>query len=266
MPEPKTITVEAARAAVLASGELAAIDGPYFLAAEDAEWSRLHLAAAPPVAARVVITRRGQEPRPIIIGWAEYEAQEQTDPTWNETRAAKPMTIFGSEVERHAYRVVFADVLAPLLAAAPPADGPAPWEAPAAAPERDWGSEFLATHDVADLDALVREARTARVFKPTPEGTALDRLWKSHRKILEAAATEEEGAEDMWVAAPGPSDVAQGPATPERLDELNEIVRTSTGARRPTAAEHGAPRDYLAPSGNRATRRAQKRKGHRRGR
>lgn len=260
MPEPKSITVEAARAAVLASGELAAIDGPYFLAAEDAEWSRLHLAAAPPVAARVVITRRGQDPRPIIIGWAEYEAQEQTDPTWNETRAAKPMTIFGSEVERHAYRVVFADVLAPLLAAAPPTDGPAPWETPAAAPERDWGTEFLAAHDVADLDALVREARTARAFKPTPEGTALDRLWKSHRKVLEAA---EVGGEDVWAAAPAPADAVQGPATAERIDEPE---RTVSGARRQTAAERGAPRDYLAPSGNRADRRAQKRKGHRRGR
>ncbi|MCD2170366.1 hypothetical protein LPW41_11725 [Microbacterium sp. JC 701] len=248
MPEPRTITVEQARSAVLASGQLAAIDGPYFLAAADAEWRDVHIADAPPVAARVIITRRDQAPRKITIGWAEYEAQEQTDPEWNATRAAKPMTIFGSEVERHAYRAVFADILAPLLAATPaaPADGPAPWET-TVAPERDWAADIDTAADVEALDVVVREARAARVFKPTPEGTALDRAWKARRKVLAEAADV-----DAWAPAPGPSDAAQGPATPERLDELNAI------------ATRTRPLDHLPT--NRAGRRAQKRKGHRRGR
>lgn len=237
MTEPRSITVEQARAAVLASGDLAALDGPYFLAAADAEWSRVHLAADPPVAARVIITRRDQAPREIVIGWAEYEAQEQTDPEWNATRAAKPMTIFGSEVERHAYRVVFADVLAPLLTVAPAsADGPAPWETGTVlAADRDWRTEFFATTDVETLDALVKEARGARVFKPNAEGTALDMAWKAHRKNLLAGV-----AEDAWSAP-----------TPQR-----------SGAVKATGP--AAPRDHLPPAdGNRAARRAQNRKGRR---
>lgn len=240
MTEPRSITVETARAAVLASGDLAALDGPYFLAEEDGAWRSYHFGTTPPIAARVIITRRDQEPREIVIGWAEYEAQEQTDPEWNATRAAKPMTIFGSEVERHAYRVVFADVLAPLLTTPPaPSDGPAPWETstPAAAVERDWKSEFLATIDVEALDALVKEARAARVFKPNAEGTALDMAWKAHRKNLLAGV-----AEDAWTAPiPPRSGVAEAvPPAP------------------------AAPRDHLPPAGgNRAARRAQKRKGRR---
>lgn len=244
MTEPRSITVEAARAAVLASGDLAALDGPYFLASADAEWSRVHLTMDPPVAARVIITRRDQAPREIVIGWAEYEAQEQTDPEWNATRAAKPMTIFGSEVERLAYRVVFADVLAPLLAAPPaPSDGPAPWETgPVLTADRDWRAEFLATADVETLDALVKEARAARVFKPNAEGTALDMAWKAHRRALTASAGTP--AEDAWSAPiPPRSGVLDAPASA------------------PAAA---APRDHLPPAGgNRATRRAQRRKGRR---
>ncbi|MDI9889938.1 hypothetical protein [Microbacterium sp. IEGM 1404] len=231
MSEPRTITVEQARAAVLESGQLVGLDGPYFLASEDAEWSRLHFAEAPPLAARVVITRRDQAPREVVIRWAEYEAQEQPDPDWNALRAAKPMTIFGSEVERHAYRVVFADVLAPLLTATPTAyvDGPAPWETPAQPTPRDWRAELLGATDVEALDAVVREARAAKVFSPTQEGTDLDRAWKAHRKQLLKA-----GAEDAWSAPTPPRAVA-------------------------------APSDHLPPAGaNRAARRATSRKKGRR--
>lgn len=250
MTERRTISVETARAAVLASGELESLDGPYFLASEDAEWKRTHFGTTPPIAARVNITRRGQAERPVIIGWDEYEAQEQTDPDWNATRALKPMTIFGSEVERYAYRVVFADILAPLLVATPsaPEDGSVPWQAADVEPERDWAAEIAAAADIDALDTVVRAARAARVFKATPEGTALDRAWKARRKIMVDAAANE----DAWAPAPGPSDAARGRATPKRLDELDAI------------ATRARPRDHL-PS-NRATRRAQKRKGARRAR
>lgn len=246
MTERRTISVETARAAVLASGDLESLDGPYFLAAEDAEWKRVHFGTTPPIAARVVITRRGHAPREVIIGWDEYEAQDQTDPDWNATRALKPMTIFGSEVERHAYRVTFADILAPLLTAAPAVadDGPAPWETADAVRKRDWAAEIAAAADVDALDAVVREARAVRVFKPTPEGTALDRAWKARRRVLAEAAPV---VEDAWAEATPPRSSA-----PE------------ADAEAPRAP--AAPRDHLPPAGNRAARRAQKRKGARRGR
>lgn len=245
MTERRTISVETARAAVLASGELESLDGPYFLATEDAEWKLVHFGATPPIAARVNVTRRGQAQRPVTIGWNEYEAQDQTDPDWNATRALKPMTIFGSEVERHAYRVVFADILAPLLAAAPtaPDDGPAPWETTDDLRERDWAAEIAAAADVDALDAVVREARAARLFKPTPEGTALDRAWKARRRVLAEPAP---AVEDAWAEATPPRSSAPAAA-----------------AEAPRAP--AAPRDHLPPAGNRADRRAQKRKGRRRG-
>ncbi|MDD7963335.1 hypothetical protein [Microbacterium thalli] len=245
MPEPRTIPVEAARAAVLASGQLAAIDGPYFLAAADAEWADFHVTTEPPIAARVVITRVGQEPRKVTIGWAEYEQQESNDPEWNELRARKPMAIFGSEVERHAYRVVFADILAPLLETRPaaPAADAAPGEAPAEPAARNWAAEIEAAQTILEIDTIDREARAVRAFRADAEGTALHRQLKAKRKALAEAP-----AVDDWAPAPGPSADAQGPAAPERIAEVQASIRR--------------PQDHLP--GNRASRRASKRKGGRR--
>ncbi|QLD10920.1 hypothetical protein [Microbacterium oleivorans] len=244
MPEPRTIPVEAARAAVLASGQLAAIDGPQFLADPEAEWLRYHVKPEPPLLARVIITRTGQQPREIVVSWAEYEKQEQNTPDWNATRAEKPMTIFGSEVERHAYRVVFADILAPLLDDRPAATAdPAPWEAPAAPAQRDWATEIEAAQTVLEIDTIDREARAVRAFRADAEGTALHRQLKAKRKALAEAP-----AADDWAPAPGPSVDAQGPATPERAATVQAGIRR--------------PQDHLP--GNRASRRASKRKGGRR--
>ncbi|MGZ0069352.1 hypothetical protein [Microbacterium arborescens] len=244
MPEPRTIPVEAARAAVLASGQLDAIDGPHFLADPEAEWLRYHVKPEPPLLARVIITRTGQQPREIVVSWAEYEKQEQSDPDWNATRAEKPMTIFGSEVERHAYRVVFADILAPLLDSRPAATAdPAPWETAAEPAQRDWAAEIEAAQTILEIDTIDREARAVRAFRADAEGTALHRQLKAKRKALAEAP-----AVDDWAPAPGPSADAQGPAAPERIAEVQASIRR--------------PQDHLP--GNRASRRASKRKGGRR--
>ncbi|WP_424448872.1 hypothetical protein [Microbacterium arborescens] len=247
MPEPRTIPVEAARAAVLASGQLAAIDGPHFLADPEAEWLRYHVKPEPPLLARVIITRTGQQPREIVVSWAEYEKQEQNTPDWNATRAEKPMTIFGSEVERHAYRVVFADILAPLLEAGTDridtstySDDPG---APSEPTGRDWAAEIEAAQTILDIDTIDREARAVRAFRADAEGTALHRQLKAKRKALAEAP-----AADDWAPAPGPSADAQGPAGPERAATVQAGIRR--------------PQDHLP--GNRATRRASKRKGGRR--
>jgi len=247
MPEPRTIPVETARAAVLASGQLAAIDGPYFLAAADADWADFHVTADPPIAARVIVTRVGQEPRKVTISWAEYEQQESNDPEWNELRARKPMAIFGSEVERHAYRVVFADILLPLLEGGPARIDASTYADDTSAPTeptvRDWAAEIEAAQTILEIDTIDREARAVRAFRADAEGTALHRQLKAKRKALAEAP-----AGDDWAPAPGPSADAQGPAAPERAAAVQAGIRR--------------PQDHL--SGNRATRRASKRKGGRR--
>lgn len=178
--EYQSIPVAVARAAVQASGELEGIEGPNYLAHDEAEWRPYFTASQSsvghPILAAVTITRKGQKPREVIIAWDEYAEQMDADPEWDALRASKPMSIFGAEVERHAYRVVFADVLA---AAMPPRivvgnvdpsaiptnngivvltdDRPAAgWDLPA----RDWFTEVKAA-DAATLNALTDEARAA---------------------------------------------------------------------------------------------------------
>ena len=118
--ETRTITVETARAAVLASGELEALEGPHFRVGRG-EWDSVFIAddeVKHPDFARVLITRRGQARREVIIGWADYSEiiEDAADPQradrereWGDTRSRKPMSIFGAEAERHAYRVVSPD-------------------------------------------------------------------------------------------------------------------------------------------------------------
>lgn len=125
--DAKGLTVAEARAAVLASGDLQALEGPHYLAPDGGWLSYVLPALYPdehPTHARVIVTRRGQAPREVVISWDEYAdiidadaVQAERERDWNTTRERKPMSVFGAEVERHAYRVVFADIIEPLIAA-----------------------------------------------------------------------------------------------------------------------------------------------------
>lgn len=164
----QSIPVAVARASVLASGDLEGIEGPEF--SEDGErWTPYWFGRSePPALGRVVITRRGQSPRVVVISWAEREASDGEDAAWSIERSEKPMSIFGAEVERHAYRVVFADVLAPLLG--PPRtvevqrytqaepEVITTWD-----PPRAWHAEVAAA-DAVKLKALYDEARAAEAL------------------------------------------------------------------------------------------------------
>jgi hypothetical protein len=170
----QSIPVAVARAAVQESGLLDGVEGPLFLADNEAEWLPYYIGrydpAAMPLMAKVIITREGQKPREVVISWDEYAAElEQNDPAWLEKRKQKPMSIFGAEVERHAYRVVFADVLGKIEAPRPktagvyssqgdrtPDDRPAAgWDLPA----RDWLAEVKAVTDLPGLNKVDDEAR-----------------------------------------------------------------------------------------------------------
>lgn len=244
--EEKPFTVEAARAVVLASGELEALEGPHFRSGRDGGWDSVFLADEThphPDFARVIITRRGQAPREVAISWADYaEVIEGDDPSrtaaereWITTRGRKPMAIFGSEAERHGYRVTFADVLAPLLGRgtrlAPESGAPA---------GRDFAAEIAAADSLATLDEIERDGRAARIFTPDPIGTGLHRALRAKR--VELAAAE---ASDAW-------------ATP-----AVRVETTLTPAPAPSRSARRAPQDHFPPAGNRAARRKKSRGGRR---
>lgn len=163
----QSIPVAVARAAVQASGELEGIEGPLFMADVGEQWepffSRVNrVDEAHPAFAKVTVTRKGQKPREVVISWDEYAEQMDADPEWDAIRASKPMSIFGAEVERHAYRVVFADVLAALEPPkitkhdVYPAHDPNPWEP--VETERDWRGE-IESASASALNALYDDAR-----------------------------------------------------------------------------------------------------------
>ncbi|MDR6867876.1 hypothetical protein J2Y69_002484 [Microbacterium resistens] len=174
--EYQSIPVADARAAVQASGELVAFKGPEFWQGSRDTFDPWLPMFSPteekphPEFARVIIARREQEPREVVISWDEYAAElELDDPEWLEKRRQKPMAIFGAEVERHAYRVVFADVLAAAFPPARVAPRRCTEAEPRAAvaevvpepePERDWFAEVKAA-DVGTLNGLYDEAREA---------------------------------------------------------------------------------------------------------
>lgn len=191
--------------------------GPYLFGAprEDREH---------PTFARVTVYRKDVRiGTRVTIRWDEQRPRENEE--WAAKWDAAPTRHFGRTARMVAFRQTFRDILGDV--SIEDEERVTPEAAPAPA-ERDWRAEFEATADVDALDALVREARTARVFTPTPEGTALDIAWKTHRKALLADWTP---AKDAWEPAP---EAAQ-PEPP----------------RRP------APQDHLP--GNRAQRRAKKR-------
>ena len=164
----QSIPVAEARAAIQSSGLLEAFEGPQYLSPQSPDWRPYFAPSADvehPDFARVVVTRQGQKPREVVIAWDEYAAElALDDPAWAEKREQKPMTIFGAEVERHGYRVVFADVLAPLIPAPRRSENDPPsaeaWAAADATPERDWRAEVGAA-TAQTLNALYDEARDA---------------------------------------------------------------------------------------------------------
>ncbi|MDY0828556.1 hypothetical protein SK224_05380 [Microbacterium sp. BG28] len=181
--DAKGLTVAEARAVVQASGQLEGIEGPLFLADNEMEWLPYFVARytpdAHPMAAKVIVTRAGQKPREVVISWDEYAEiiepnpeQAERERDWNATRARKPMSVFGAEVERHAYRVVFADIVEPLIAAKRAAPAPVTvtnivnaTQADVVPDGRDWLADVDNATTPQELDVLHEEAREAGVLK-----------------------------------------------------------------------------------------------------
>jgi hypothetical protein len=185
-----------------------------------------------PQFARVTVHRKDVKiPTRKTIRWDEQypAASEEWSGKWDRS----PMRHFGRTVRMVAFRETFRDLLGDIRIEEEidERDLPAASAEPAQNAEHDWSAAFAATTTVEEHDALVTEARQAKVFKPTKEGTDLDRAQKAHRRELAAAV------EAAWKPEPEPA------AHPE--------------PGRP------ATRDYLPPQ-NRADRRAAARKRGRR--
>lgn len=209
--ERQTITVADARAAVLASGELEGLEGPLYLGdAEGATWlpyfsKALYGRDGHPEFAKVIITRRGQTPREVVISWDEYaeiigedDAANEREAEWNDTRKRKPMSIFGAEAERHAYRVVFADVLAQIAPSRPYTEQYLAAAEPQAAPERDWHADLAKTSTKPEVDALFEEARAAKALTDAGLHEAFT------RRLREVLASPKPPA-DEWEPKPTPA-------------------------------------------------------------
>lgn len=157
-----------------------------------------------PTYARVTVYRKDVRiPTTVTIRWDEQVPAENEE--WADKWHRAPMRHFGRTARMVGFRQTFRDLLGNIVledegdtrATEPPAGvsatGPSTTEAAPAA--RDWAAEFRAAAASKDdpdgkLDAVVKEARAARVFKPNAAGTALDRLWKQLRADLLTAAAD----------------------------------------------------------------------------
>jgi hypothetical protein len=188
-----------------------------------------------PAFARARVYRKGV----AHTDW-QYVSWDESVPADDEWRALwmrKPVKLFGSFALRSAYRHAFRDVVGDRRGPDEQTDGPTVGPAPTEA--RDWAAEYRQASTAEQVDQIRRDCRAAR--QNTLE---LQDLWSARR--AELAASE-------WEPAEGDP----GAATALTNEEYE---RTATGTVRRTEARPGAPRDFLAPAGNRATRRAKARK------
>lgn len=137
-----------------------------------------------PEFARVSVYRKDVRiPTAVTIRWDEQFPEASED--WSGMWTRSPMRHFGRTVRMVGFRQTFRELLQDIVIEDEDEDEDRA-SAPVPPAARDWEAEILAASTDEELLALVKDARAARVFKPTPEGTALDRLWKSRRAVLAA--------------------------------------------------------------------------------
>lgn len=181
---------------------------------------------AHPEFARVEVYRKDVRiPTTVTIRWDEQypAASEEWSAKWNRS----PMRHFGRTARMVGFRQTFRDIVGDIVVEdeadertlAPTAD-------PAPAAERDWAAEFANADTVDALDAVVAEARQARVFKPTKAGTELDLAAKARRRELTAAAAA------AWDAPDATSKPVPRPATSDHLPPQNRAARRKANRKR----------------------------------
>lgn len=195
---------------------------------------------AHPQFARVSVYRKEVRiPTTVTIRWDEQfpEASEEWAGKWRRS----PMRHFGRTVRMVGYRQTFRELLGDVRIEDEADDRVTEKATPDSAPaaERDWAAEIAGAETAEQLEAIDAEARTARVFKPNAEGTALHLALKNRRRELAA------GTWDLPIDLPA--------------DEAEHEVPAE-----PTAPNRTAPRDYLPPQNRAERRKAARKKGGKR--
>jgi len=236
----------------IGSGARAEFDAPEFTA-DGVTWSQVWLSEDPPVAARAT-TRRDGAASTVVVRWNDVLP---ADDEWRDLWTRRPMPLFGAYVRRDSIRHAFRDVVGDRRDADENQDGPRVDAPPA--DRTDWDTQLADAPDVAALDLVWKDMRADRARTPAREV-----VYRARRAEL---------VDTEWEPAPGPSADAQGPATPERIEELARSIETHHGqlgewvseaevVPAPTPRPGRLPQDRLP--GNRAERRAAaKRKGRR---
>lgn len=204
-----------------------------------------------PEFARVEVYRKEVRiPTRATIRWDEQIPQ--ADPFWTAKWVGAPMRHFGRTVRMVGFRQTFRDLLGDIVIE--DEDHVERPKADESAQERDWAADITAARTPAELDAIERDGRAARIFTPDAHGTALHRAIKDRRREFARTAWD---APAVAVSVPVPEVAASVPD--------KEIVTVTDAVERARRApqDHRAPGDpYTVPFPNRATRRA-KSKGHR---
>lgn len=210
-----------------------------------------------PTFARVTVYRKGvRVGTRVTIRWDEQRPRENEE--WAAKWDAAPTRHFGRTARMVAFRQTFRDILGDIQLE----DEERGKTEPPVEPERDWVREFALARTVEEINEVHAAAMAVRAYKPE-KSAGLDIARRNRIRQLQdpertftglaAEVVAEMDAirqefDDAWKPAPGPSPDVQGPATPERLAELNASIRR--------------PQDHLP--GNRAERRARtKKKGRR---
>lgn len=191
------------------------------------------LAVTHPTHARVTVYRKDVRiPTTVTIRWDEQRPRENEE--WAAKWDAAPTRHFGRTARMVAFRQTFRDILGDVsIEDEERTTGPAPEQDATA---RDWAAEIEAATDLDTLDAINKAARAVKAFTPDKAGTDLHRQWIAKRSILKMAAV------DQWE----PADVETA---------IESVAEAAEAKPRPT------PQDHLP--GNRASRRAKKKRGRR---
>lgn len=236
----------------IGSGARAEFDAPEFTA-DGATWSQVWLSEDAPQAGRAT-TRRDGAASTVVVRWHDAVPAEDE---WRDLWTRRPMVLFGAYLRRDSIRHAFRDIVGDRRDEDERQDGPQVKNTHAVADRTDWDTQLADAPDVAALDLVWKDMRADRA-----RTGAREVAYRERRAELEAVA---------WEPAPGPSPDAQGPATPERLEELARSIETHRGqldewqsgvmATLAPAKPGRVPQDHLP--GNRAERRAAARKGRR---
>ncbi|MEI3845238.1 MULTISPECIES: hypothetical protein [unclassified Microbacterium] len=194
-----------------------------------------------PEFARIEVYRKDVRiPTKVTIRWDEQVPR--ADEFWAGKWVGAPMRHFGRTARMVGFRQTFRDLLGNIVIEDEGDERTLPDATPAQTPaERDWRTEIAEAQSLVLFEQIEKDARAARIFTPSPEGTALHIAFRARRRELTAADP------DPW-STQAPGAVVSAP---------DEHVATVAPAR-------PAPQDHLPPANRAARRKAARKKGGKR--